>query len=345
MLPIFYDPHHVRHDPAGLHTYDPRNAAYYVEVARRGELIYHALQAAGLGPIQPPQDWGMAPLAAVHTPALLELLATAYQQLAREAGAPRPVIPETYQVNPAGVRRPRTIFGRLGQHCFDIASPIFAHTWDVAYWSAQVALSAAAAVQAGQPWAYALCRPPGHHATADMYGGFCYLNNAAIAAQWLAGQGRRVAILDVDYHHGNGTQAIFYTRPGIFFCSIHADPLDEYPYYWGYADERGAGPGLGTTLNLPLPLGCDEAGYWPALQTACAAIAAFAADVLVISLGVDTFVGDPAGGFRLHTGSYGRMAREIAALRLPALIIQEGGYRLDALGENVAAFLSALCGG
>ena len=195
---------------------------------------------------------------------------------------------------------------------------------------------------AGERAAFALCRPPGHHAGADYLGGYCYLNNAAIAAQAAIDAGRkRVAILDVDYHHGNGTQDIFYARGDVLFVSIHADPRMDYPYFWGHADETGEGEGEGATLNLPLPRGTDLAAYLPALDAALARIAAFAPDLLVISYGADTFAGDPISHFRLRNRRLCRSRRAGSpALGLPTLIVMEGGYAVDALGANVAAFLS-----
>jgi acetoin utilization deacetylase AcuC-like enzyme len=195
-------------------------------------------------------------------------------------------------------------------------------------------------VRAGERSAYALCRPPGHHAAAAMYGGFCYLNNAAIAAQWLRQQcGERVAVLDIDYHHGNGTQMIFYADPSVLFCSLHADPNEDYPFYWGGPDERGAGAGLGYNRNWPLPLGTDDAGYLAAVDDALAVIADYAPEYLVVSVGFDTAVGDPVGGFTLTPGGLAAVGEAIAALGLPAVLVQEGGYRLDMLAANSLAFL------
>jgi len=197
-------------------------------------------------------------------------------------------------------------------------------------------------VLAGERAAFALCRPPGHHAGRDYLGGYCYLNNAAIAAEAATAAGRRVAILDIDYHHGNGTQDIFYVRGDLLFVSIHADPRTDYPYYWGHADETGDGDGEGATLNLPLPRGADLAAYLPALGTALARIAAFAPDLLVVSYGADTFTGDPISHFRLETRDYADLGRRIAGLGLPVLTVMEGGYAVDALGANVASFLEGL---
>ena len=199
------------------------------------------------------------------------------------------------------------------------------------------------AVLGGDRAAFALCRPPGHHCGADYMGGYCYLNNAAIAARAAQARGlSRIAILDVDYHHGNGTQDIFYADGEVLFASIHADPKTDFPFYWGHADERGEGAGAGATLNLPLPQGADWSGYAPALDTALDAVRAHGADLLIVSYGADTFAEDPISHFRLVREDYGRMGKEIAALDLPTLVVMEGGYAVDALGGNLAAFVGAL---
>jgi acetoin utilization deacetylase AcuC-like enzyme len=187
----------------------------------------------------------------------------------------------------------------------------------------------------GERSAFALCRPPGHHSGADYLGGYSYLSNAAIAAEHAVAAGRRVAILDVDYHHGNGTQDIFYDRADVAFASIHAEPATDYPFFWGHADESN-----GATLNLPLPRGTDWAGYAPALAQAIDWIEGHEPDLLVVSYGADTYEGDPISHFMLKTSDYSPMARRIASLGLPTVVVMEGGYAVDALGANVAEFLS-----
>lgn len=208
--------------------------------------------------------------------------------------------------------------------------------------SANVALSGARVVLEGKERAvFSLCRPPGHHAGTDFYGGYCFVNNAAIAAQYLRDNGAaRVAILDVDYHHGNGTQAIFYDRADVSYVSIHADPSTDFPYFLGYADETGAGAGEGYNHNLPLPRGTGWEVYQEALEAALGTVAALRPDALVVSLGVDTFDGDPLSGFRLTTSDLARLGQRIAAAGLPSLLVFEGGYALDALGANVVSFLT-----
>jgi acetoin utilization deacetylase AcuC-like enzyme len=226
----------------------------------------------------------------------------------------------------------------------DTSCPISAETFDSACWSAWSAVAAAEAVLAGERSAYALCRPPGHHAFADVAGGFCFLNNSAIAAQRLRGSAARVAILDVDLHHGNGTQGIFYARPDVLTLSIHADPVRFYPFFWGHADERGRRAGLGYNLNLPLPRKSGDAAFMEALDVAFRRIRAFAPEALVVALGLDAFEGDPFGGLSVTTPGFSLIGGAIGRLGLPAVIVQEGGYLCDALGDNLAAFLEGFAG-
>jgi acetoin utilization deacetylase AcuC-like enzyme len=233
--------------------------------------------------------------------------------------------------------------GRSGYWCFDTATPIVAGTYEAARAAVDVALTAAEAVLAGEPAVYGLCRPPGHHAASALLGGYCYFNNAAIAAAWMAAQGSGpVGILDVDFHHGNGTQQIFYARADVAYASLHADPRGTYPYFSGHADEIGTGPGRGWNRNLALPPGTGVTAYEAALGTALEWLAERTAGPLVVSLGVDTHERDPIGSFRLDTESYGALGARVAGLGRPLLILQEGGYYLPALGESVRQWLRAL---
>jgi len=329
-----FDPRQLAHAPAvELH-----NGSFvpYAETPARAEAV-----RAAVGTVEPAVDHGEAPLRAVHDEAYLAFLWSAHKdwRAAGRAGDASGYAWPVVRRRPLALDR---IDARLGAYSFDASSPIAAGTWEGAYWSAQTALTALDAVLAGERAAFALCRPPGHHAGRDYLGGYCHLNNAAIAAEAATEAGRRVAILDVDYHHGNGTQDIFWARGDVFFASIHADPRMDYPYFWGHADEIGDGDGEGATLNLPLPRGTDIAAYLPALKRALARIAAFGADLLVISFGADTYAGDPISHFKLETADYAVMAGRIAALELPSLVVMEGGYAVDALGANVAAFLEGL---
>ncbi|MEO7635300.1 MAG: histone deacetylase family protein [Sphingomicrobium sp.] len=289
---------------------------------------------AAIGPTEAPADRGTAPLLRVHSADYLEFLRTAHAQWLA-AGRAGGAFPYTF---PVVGRRPLDldrIDARLGQHSFDTATPIGPGTWDAAYWSAQTALAGIGAVLGGERSVFAFTRPPGHHAGRDYCGGYSYLNSAAIAAEAALAAGKRqVAILDVDYHHGNGTQDIFAGRGDVAFASMHADPKMDYPYFWGHADESA-----GNILNLPLPRGTDWAAYEPALVQALNWLAKSAPELLIVSYGADTYAGDPISYFALQTADYTPMARRIAALGVPTLIVMEGGYAVDALGANVAAFL------
>ncbi|WP_347309734.1 histone deacetylase family protein [Defluviimonas sp. SAOS-178_SWC] len=288
-----------------------------------------------------PTDHGLGPIAALHSPEYLVFLETIHTRWSRIDGASDEVIPNIHP-DRRTASYPRSATGQAGFHQADTSCPISAGTWEAAYWSAQTALSGAEAVIAGEPAVYALSRPPGHHAFADLAGGFCFLNNSGIAAEAFLRAGRRPAILDVDVHHGNGTQGIFYHRRDVLTVSIHADPVRFYPFFWGHAEERGAGEGLGYNLNLPLPRGTDDTAYLEALDTALAHIKVFGADVIVVALGLDAHENDPFKGFRVTTGGFARIAAKIAGLSVPILIVQEGGYLQPDLGANLTSFLSGM---
>jgi acetoin utilization deacetylase AcuC-like enzyme len=315
-----------------------------VERPERVEVILKQLHEAKLGEIVPPKDFGLAPLLAIHDEAYLQFLKTAHADW-REAYGEGDALPLLWPVRGFRQRIPKSIEGKMGYYAFDAATPITAGTWRAASTAAQVALTASELIGGGERSAFALLRPPGHHAARDLYGGYCFLNNAAIAAQRLAEAGARVAILDLDYHHGNGTQAIFYGRKDVLFVSLHADPAYDYPYFSGYADEVGAGEGEGYTLNLPLPLGTAWPAYEEALAVASKKIKGFAADVLVVSLGLDTYESDPIARFGLELEDYDRLGTRLAALKLPTLFVLEGGYALGALGELVTRSLIAFLDG
>jgi acetoin utilization deacetylase AcuC-like enzyme len=330
---IFWDERQRLHSPEKeLH-----NGAFvpFAETPARADAIL-----AALGPAETPADCGEAPLLRVHPRDYLDVLKNAHREW-RAAGRDGDAAGYVWPV----VRRRRLtlerIDAKLGRYSYDASTPIAAGTWDAAYASVQSALAATEAVLGGEAAAFALCRPPGHHCGPDYMGGYCYLNATAVAAEAVIAAGRRrVAVLDIDYHHGNGTQDIFYGRGDVLFVSIHADPATDYPFYWGHADETGEGAGEGATLNLPLPRGTRLPEFERALDTALERIAAFAPDILLCSYGADTFAGDPISFFKIETADYAAIGRRIAALGLPTVILMEGGYAVDALGLNVAAFLS-----
>lgn len=329
----FFDPRQHDHAPAvELH-----NGAYVPHAEHRGRMENVLATLTG---VEAPRDFGIEPIRRVHKDDYLAFLQTAHQRWV-EAGRDGDAHGYAWPVVGRRSLKLDRIDADLGQFSFDAASPIAAGTWLSSYWGAQAALAATEAVLAGELAAFALCRPPGHHCGADYLGGYCFLNNVGIAAEAAIAAGRRrIAILDIDYHHGNGTQDIFYERGDVLFVSVHADPVTDYPFFWGHADERGEGDGEGTTLNLPLPRGTGLAEYRAALDTGLQTIRDFGADMLCVSFGADTFAGDPISQFALQTADYTPIAQSIAALGLPTVIVMEGGYAVDALGANVAAFLA-----
>ncbi len=337
-MKAFYADEQKRHNPKGfLSSGAPQPNP---EQPERVERLLRGARAAGCGIVRP-RDHGLGPIAAIHTPEYLDFLEHIFARWQRIAGASAEVVPNIHPLTRTA-SYPASAVGQAGYHMADTACPISAQTWESACWSAWSAVEAAEAVLAGEPAAYALCRPPGHHAFADVAGGFCFINNSAVAAQRLLTQARRVAILDVDLHHGNGTQGIFYARPDVLTVSIHADPERFYPFFWGHAGERGEGPGLGCNLNLPLARKSGDAEFLAALQTALRRIRAFAPEKLVVALGLDAFEGDPFGGLSVTTEGFARIARSIATLELPTVVVQEGGYLCDALADNLTAFLTGL---
>jgi acetoin utilization deacetylase AcuC-like enzyme len=335
-MKAFYAEEQKSHDPkAFLSSGAPQPNP---EQPERVERLLGGAKAAGCTILRP-RNHGLGPIAAVHTPEYLDFLEHIYPRWRRIEGASEEVIPNIHPIARGGAY-PASAVGQAGYHMADTACPISAETWDAVRWSAWSAVDAADAVVAGEPAAYALCRPPGHHAFADVAGGFCFVNNSAVAAQRLRGKAARVAILDVDLHHGNGTQGIFYARPDVLTVSLHADPVRFYPFFWGHADERGEGPGLGYNLNLPLPRKSGDAEFLAALDIALRRIRAFAPEALVVALGLDAFEGDPFGGLSVTTPGFSRIAAAIAKLRLPTVIVQEGGYLCDALSDNLTSFLT-----
>jgi acetoin utilization deacetylase AcuC-like enzyme len=334
-MKVVYSDRHASHDPQ---TFLVRGRMVRsAEQPERAERLLAGIRRGGHSLVTP-EDFGPAPRAAVHTPEYLDFLETAWTLWRRLPDASEEVIANARPMT-AYAGYPTGIVGRAGYHMADCGCPIGKGTWDAATWAAHSAVHAAKLVAEGERAAYALCRPPGHHAYTDKAGGFCFLNNTAIAAQWLRQRYARVAILDVDVHHGNGTQDIFYRRADVLHVSLHADPSAYYPYFTGYAAERGEGDGLGFTLNLPLPLGTGDNAYMDALATALQRIRVFAADVLVVALGLDAYEGDPLKGLTITTPGFGRIGHAIGALKLPTVMVQEGGYLAPELGDNLASFL------
>jgi acetoin utilization deacetylase AcuC-like enzyme len=315
------------------------------EVPARADHVLAELQRRKLGTVQHPHVFDDAALERIHSPRYLRFLATAWEQWVAldPANADKDILPSVWPTRTFRTDvEPDNFAAKVGLYSYDAGSPFTAGTWVAARAGAHCALSAAQQLVQGDRAAFALSRPPGHHAGADFFGGYCFLNNAALAAQHLRDAGMaKVAVLDIDYHHGNGTQAIFYDRPDVFFASIHGDPRTEYPFYLGHADETGTGAGQGANLNIPLPRGTDFVRWSAALEQSLEAIQRFGADALVVSMGMDTFEGDPNSGFTLQSSDYLAVGQRLAAAGLPTVLVFEGGYAVAEVGVNAANVLEA----
>lgn len=340
-MKVFYNEHHVAHH--GRHEMFRGELVPVFEVPERVEHVLRELQARRLGELVAPPAIADEVLECVHARRYLDFLATAWDDWVAldPRNAERDALPSYWPIRT--FRHdivPDSFPARMGLFSFDAGSPITRGTWAAARHGAACAVGAAQGLLRGDRGAFALTRPPGHHAGHDFFGGYCFLNNAALAAQALRDGGvSRVAVLDIDYHHGNGTQAIFYDRADVFFASVHGDPRTEYPYYLGHADERGAGAGEGANLNLPLPRGTGFEAWRAALGQALGALRAWGAEALVVSLGVDTFEGDPISGFRLRSDDYLRVGEDLGACGLPAAFVFEGGYAVAEAGVNAVNVL------
>ncbi len=334
---VVYSNSHFRHDPPFEFVGDGMYP--YSESPARAMAILHTLEEESCSDIIPPQKYPLDSIRAVHDEGYLHYFDHIFAAWA-EAGLPETgVVPATF-ASPRMSTRPQQLLKQPGYFCFDAQTPIVRNTHAAALAACHCALTAADQLLAGTKAAYALCRPPGHHAGRSFYGGYCFLNNAAIAAAHLGRHGR-VAVMDIDYHHGNGTQDIFYHSDQTFFVSIHADPDRAYPFFCGYAAERGEGAGRGFNLNLTLPPGVDDRRYLQVLEQGLNEISSFSPAFLVISAGVDTCSQDPLGDLGLSLDGFRRIGGAIAALGLPSLLVQEGGYNRDRIGAAVLNLLRA----
>ena len=340
----FYHPDQARHAPQQYMRFG--RLVPVKDLPVRTERLLGALSRHGIAP-EPPAALGTAPALAVHTPAFLRFLETAWERWTRLPDHGPEVWPNTFPYwsgRPEDPARPDCpaggLVGQAGWYLGDLSVPLGPDSWGSILRSSETAASAADAVLAGARAVYALCRPSGHHARADRASGFCYLNNTAIAAQRLRGRFGRIAVVDVDAHHGDGTQQIFYGRADVLTVSIHADPDDYYPFYTGRPEETGHGAGLGFNLNLPLAHGAGGDAMLAALDTVAERVAGFGAEVMVVALGYDAHRDDPIGVLGLGTEDFGAVGRQLGAMGLPTLVVQEGGYAVDAIGGCLDAFLS-----
>jgi len=331
----YFHPEQLLHHPRSYYSRGQMRTPQ--EVPERAQHLLQAAKNLDFEILQP-EDAGLQPLLAVHGAPYLNFLEEAHQRWKE--------IPEDWGdevMSNIFVREPNALRGILAQaarYLADGSCPVGELTWRSAYWSAQSAVAAAKALLDGEPAAYALCRPPGHHARAEAAGGFCYLNNAAVAAQVLRERFSRVAVLDTDMHHGQGIQEIFYERDDVLYVSVHGDPTNFYPGVAGFADERGNGTGEGYNLNLPMAHGASEADFLAQLDVALAAVKNFGAQVLVLSLGFDIFELDPQSKVAVSREGFATLGERIRELGVPCLIVQEGGYHLDSLEDNARAFFA-----
>ena len=348
-----YTEHHRAHDVTDEVYLGVAIPAH--EVVQRAGIIRGALLADGGFELVEPTEHGELPILAVHDKGLVRFLEQAWSEVRRQAIGRQSLVADTYPSRAmfeglgdealARLREPVAIGGRAGWWGLDSSNPIVAGTYEAARWAVDVALTTVDLVLDGEPLAYGLCRPPGHHAARAMAAGYCFFNNAAIAADAIArATGERVAILDVDYHHGNGTQQIFWRRGDVLYASLHADPARAYPFFLGYADEVGEGDGRGANLNLPLPAATTDADYLAALDRALEAIAATPGSIVVVSLGFDTYRDDPIGDFALTRGGYAEAGRRVASLGRRLVVLQEGGYHLPSFGRSVVVWLNGAVG-
>lgn len=346
-MKTFHNPDHQQH--AGRQEMFRGRMVDCHEVPARLDFVMNELRQRNLGEVLPPDVSDIeldAALASVHSERYLDFLESAWAEWVAmdPANADRDALPSVWPMpNRHGFRTdvlPQNFAARMGAFAFDSGCPLTAGTWAAARKGAACAMAAAQTVADGARSAFALTRPPGHHAGPDFFGGYCFINNAAVAAQTLRDKGlERVAVLDVDYHHGNGTQTIFYERPDVLTLSIHGDPLTEYPFYLGHADERGAGAGEGYNLNLPLPKGTGFMPWIRALDQALDAAMQYKASALVVPMGLDTFEGDPISGFTLKSGDYTTIGRRLADADLPTVFTFEGGYAVAEVGVNAVNLL------
>ena len=310
----------------------------------RADIILKALVESGLGEISDPDMFSLDPVLAVHDADFVAFLETVWKDWQKKGYAGE-VIANVWPARRMQCRVPRDIEGKVGYYALAAETSISEGTWQAALAAKDVALTGAKGLLKGDSGIFSLCRPPGHHAARDMFGGYCFLNNAAIAAQHLCANGAgRVAVLDIDFHHGNGTQDIFYDRDDVLFCSLHGDPEDAFPHFLGYADETGSGAGIGYNRNYPMAPGTQFAQWRDSLSDALEHIGQFSPQFLVVSLGVDAFENDPISFFKLTTADFLTTGEMIGSLNIPTLFVMEGGYDIDEIGVNVVNVLTGFEG-
>jgi acetoin utilization deacetylase AcuC-like enzyme len=338
-MKVIFTDEHRKHD--GAMEFLNGKLVPMFEMPRRMDMVMDRVRSQGFKEILPPQPIGLEPARRVHSDAFLEFLSVAWERWHRDWPKTTFAAPFTFAMRRLGQKPGKSAVSQFGYWCFDLSSPFVPGTWDAIKAAHDVAITGQRLVAGGERAVFSVCRPPGHHAMKDMAGGYCYINNAASAAQaFRDGGAAKVAVLDVDYHHGNGTQDIFYDRDDVLFVSLHGHPDQEYPYFLGYAEETGSGKGEGFNVNYPLPWGTGWDSYRQALADGIGKVEAFRPDALVVSLGVDTFEADPISHFKLKSPDYLEMGAMIAALNKPTLSVMEGGYAVEEIGINAVNVLT-----
>ncbi|MFK8021441.1 MAG: histone deacetylase family protein [Pseudomonadales bacterium] len=336
MRTIYSDVHRLRDATSELYGGE---LVQPFERPSRADMVLQAIHATGLGEIQAPEEFSLEPVLAVHDAQFVAFLENAWEEW-QQAGYAGEAIASVWPARRMQNRVPRHIDGKLGYYAMAAETSITEGTWQAALVSKDVALTGAQHLLSGDQGVFSLCRPPGHHAARDLFGGYCFLNNAAIATQHLRKNGaERVAILDIDFHHGNGTQDIFYARDDVLFCSLHGDPEDAFPHFLGYADEIGEGVGRGYNHNYPMPPGTPFDQWRNALNDALGQIEKFAPRYLVVSLGVDAYENDPISFFKLNSEDFFTTGKMIGKQGIPTLFVMEGGYAIEELGVNAVNVL------
>lgn len=338
MITVHSDKHRLRCSKTELHGGE---LVTPFECPERVDHILTRIGEVGLGEVIAPSAFGLGPVLRIHDPDYVGFLSTCWEEWVAAGFQGEAIATCWPSRRMTRAKPPREIDGRIGYYCLASETSISGGTWEAAQAAVDVALTAQNLVTGGERAAFALCRPPGHHAAQDMFGGYCFLNNAAIAAQGFRdGGAAKVAVLDVDFHHGNGTQAIFYDRDDVLFLSLHGDPEEAFPHFLGGSDETGAGEGVGFNVNYPLGRGTTYPQWLAALEDAMDRILAFGADALVVSLGVDTFKDDPISFFRLESIDFTDYGQRLARLGLPTVFVMEGGYAVGEIGINTANVLT-----
>lgn len=337
-MKAFFHPAQDEHTPQTYFTRGQMRQPQ--EIPDRTQQMLEGLKESGI-PVLQPADQGAGPISRVHDLGYLRFLESAHRRWKQMDDWGEEVISNIFVHSPNHLQG---ILAEAARYQADGSSPIGAHTWKAAYWSAQTALGAADAIMAGDRTAYAVCRPPGHHARRDSAGGFCYLNNAAIAAEHMKSRFPRLVILDTDMHHGQGIQEIFYNRSDVLYISIHGDPTNFYPVVTGFENERGEGEGYGYNINMPMPHGSSEDDFFNKVEEALTAVRLFQPDALILTLGFDIYKDDPQAKVSVTSEGFSRLSKHVRELGLSMLVVQEGGYDLDTLSENVQQFFRGLAG-